>query len=389
MRACWVTGHLRAYHSARLRQQRLLPRWRPLPIVLAGALGLLVGSLAQLAAVAHAAPVPAGRTAFGAVAADAAVGTGVAANVAVVRPAGASRQAPHVDWSARRLVASGVGRAPAEVVVLAEAFPLAEQAAKESAVAALRELLCTSGLLPPAVAQALRQAAPTGVAMSAEMAGGPLSGRQAPALAAAQQPASAREDQEMVAAIQVALGRAEAAETTYLADGSVELTAALPLDGGEGGLGEAWLIWQRQRTRSPAQARQSAGGPPLAVAATRARRPRPSDARPPSGIVIEARGVALQPGLWPEVVRSSTGQAVYGAQCLPAEMLRAFGVALFVRSMEAALRDPRVADRAMIVRASAAVPGKSTQVVVNDADADAIAALPALLREGRVVFVTD
>lgn len=300
----------------------------------------------------------------------------------VTEPATVSATGAYIDWSARELFAWGEGRAPREVPLLVEALPLAEQAALEAARASMRHLLAHASLLPARLSQQLGGEVPLVVSAPSRGTLRSLLGRLLKGGSDERQDTQAVYDQAVLYAIGHALDVGRAAQTAYADDGSVQLQLRLPLDGGRGGLGEAWM---RLRPRVP--------GDDAPAKRERRANALPSTARPPTGIVVQARGLGATPSLWPRLVRGASGCAqnhsLYGHEQMSDEMLRSYGVAPFVRSIETALRAPRVADRAMLVRAGGLCPNTHSTLWIDEADADAIEAEEELLREGRVVIVVD
>jgi hypothetical protein len=70
-------------------------------------------------------------------------------------------------------------------------------------------------------------------------------------------------------------------------------------------------------------------------------------------------------------------------------MLRQYGTAGYSRSMDAALKDNRVADKPLIVRATKVSDAASSDLVLQAADAAKVAGLASLLAQGRVIIVID
>ncbi|HSB21134.1 MAG TPA: hypothetical protein VLD85_14085 [Anaeromyxobacteraceae bacterium] len=147
----------------------------------------------------------------------------------------------------------------------------------------------------------------------------------------------------------------------YFSDGGVEMDVEVPLEG----VAEAVL---------PPAPDAGARPPPAAGGAT--------------GLLVDARGKGVVPGLAPRVLDES-GQEVYSAGTVAPEARKSRGPVAYARDPDAARRDlaERIGDRPMVVRALRA---DGADVVIADADADALRkAPPAFLSEGRVVIVTD
>ena len=110
-----------------------------------------------------------------------------------------------------------------------------------------------------------------------------------------------------------------------------------------------------------------------------------------SGLVVDAKGIGLQPAMTPGIV-DENGRQVYGELYASREFAVQQGMCRYFRDLEAARRAPRVGDRPLMVRGlRTAGPGK-THVVINNADADKIRSASkhlTLLRKCQVVLVVD
>jgi hypothetical protein len=159
----------------------------------------------------------------------------------------------------------------------------------------------------------------------------------------------------------------KALDTRYYADGGVDLVVELPLDGP---LAEALM----GTAGAASEAAASAGAGPSAQENT--------------GVVVNAKGLKALPALAPRLL-DEAGSEVYGPARVAKDMLRQYGTAGYSRSMDAALKDNRVADKPLIVRATRVADGASTDLVLQAADAAKVAAMANLLAQGRVIIVLD
>src|SRR5258707_742509 len=85
------------------------------------------------------------------------------------------------------------------------------------------------------------------------------------------------------------------------------------------------------------------------------RRPSPRhSSRPPlrpkfTGLVIDARKLKVVPALEPRLLDES-GRVIHGAGVLSAESRKTAGVASYFHRMDEALKDPRVADKPLLIK---------------------------------------
>ena len=156
-------------------------------------------------------------------------------------------------------------------------------------------------------------------------------------------------------------------DTRYFADGGVDIVAELPLDGAS-----ADVLF-------PPPPQPVAAGPGAVPAA-------PQDT---TGVIINARGLKVVPSLAPRLLDEG-GQELYGPSFVNRELLRQHGSASFMRSLDAAQRDARVADKAVVVRAvKVLTEGGATDLVVVAADGQKLTELRGVLAQGRVIIVMD
>lgn len=141
----------------------------------------------------------------------------------------------------------------------------------------------------------------------------------------------------------------------YFSDGGVEVDVEVPLDA----IGEAVL--------------------PKAAAA-----PAPAG---PTSLVVDAAGLAVAPALAPRLL-DEAGRELYGPASLGDAARRGAGVAAYAPGLEAARRDlaARLGDQPLVVKA---VRSQGSDLVLGADAAQALAARPAFLAEGRVVILTD
>jgi len=170
-------------------------------------------------------------------------------------------------------------------------------------------------------------------------------------------------------------------EMMQAADGSpwVEVTLALPLDGGDGLTG-AVAEWS-ERSRGAATA-------PVEATATEAR----SAAAPGyTGLIVDLGGFGARPAMMPRI-STANGVELYGPGKVTRDYLVQQGLAGYAKSLEQARRVSRVGIRPLIVRAGGVDGDNRTDAVVSAADAGRILAADAaagFLAQCRVVFIVN
>lgn len=105
-----------------------------------------------------------------------------------------------------------------------------------------------------------------------------------------------------------------------------------------------------------------------------------------TGLVIDARGLKLQPALSPRVL-GDDGKPVYSVDTLSPEARRTTGVASYVQSLDEAKKVARVGDKPLVLKATKA---EGTDVVLASDDSKKLKEINAgFLAEGRVVIVLN
>jgi hypothetical protein len=148
----------------------------------------------------------------------------------------------------------------------------------------------------------------------------------------------------------------------YYSDGGVEIDVEVPL---QGALSDALL--PHGGTAAAADGGAGAG----AVTA----------------LVVDARGLSVQPALAPRV-RDEAGREVYGPGSLDAEGRRAGGTAGYAADLASATRTlgERVGASPLVVKA---VRADGADLVISAADAARLGDAPAFLARGHVVILAD
>jgi hypothetical protein len=104
-----------------------------------------------------------------------------------------------------------------------------------------------------------------------------------------------------------------------------------------------------------------------------------------TGLVIDARKLKVVPALEPRLLDSS-GQVLYGVESLSADARKTAGVASYAHSIDQAQRDPRVADKPLVLRA-ANVQG--SDLIVGEDERKKMGEGLSFLADGRVIILAD
>ena len=102
-----------------------------------------------------------------------------------------------------------------------------------------------------------------------------------------------------------------------------------------------------------------------------------------TGIVFDARKLKVVPALLPRVL-DDAGEVVYSIATLSPEARRSAGVCGYARRVEDALKDPRVADKPLVVKVAKT---DGSDVVIAAAERKKLAESAAVLADGRVIIV--
>lgn len=103
-----------------------------------------------------------------------------------------------------------------------------------------------------------------------------------------------------------------------------------------------------------------------------------------TGLVVDVRGLGVQPVLAPRLVDES-GRVLYGIEMLPEATRKTTGVAGWYRSADAASRAHSVGDAPLVLKATRA---QGSDLVLGATEARALVELPpGVLSEGRVTIV--
>jgi hypothetical protein len=102
-----------------------------------------------------------------------------------------------------------------------------------------------------------------------------------------------------------------------------------------------------------------------------------------TGLLIDARKLKVVPALEPRLLDES-GNVLHGAGVLGAESRKTAGVASYFRRMDEATKDPRVADKPLLIKGK---KSHGSDIVLGADQRKRIAENASLLTSGRVIIV--
>jgi hypothetical protein len=159
---------------------------------------------------------------------------------------------------------------------------------------------------------------------------------------------------------------ARVVNTRYLSDGAVEVTVEVPM---AGPLSQTIL----PPTSFGTQAVPKAGNPVY------------------TGIVFDSRGLNLRPAMAPKVL-DEDGREVYGSAFVSQEWATKYGILGYVKDLDAAKQNDRVAANPLVVKAVKTTGAGSNDVVIGNADAQGLRDMSknlSFLEQCRVLVVVD
>jgi len=115
--------------------------------------------------------------------------------------------------------------------------------------------------------------------------------------------------------------------------------------------------------------------------------PEPTKPKTPkfTGIVFDARKLKVAPALLPRVLDDSA-EVVYSIGTLSATARKTAGVCGYFRRLEDALKDPRVADKPLVIKV---VKAEGSDIVISREQRKKLADSSAVLADGRVIIVGE
>jgi len=112
---------------------------------------------------------------------------------------------------------------------------------------------------------------------------------------------------------------------------------------------------------------------------------------PYTGLIVDARGVEVRPALAPKIVDEDLKE-IYGSAYVSREHAVHQGMCGYMRDIQAAQRDPRVANDPLTVKGLRTHGSGQCDLVISNADASRLRAVSehlSFLRQCRVIIVVD
>jgi hypothetical protein len=110
-----------------------------------------------------------------------------------------------------------------------------------------------------------------------------------------------------------------------------------------------------------------------------------------TGLIIDCRGIPLSPAMVPMII-GEDGQVVYGTAYVSRDHALQEGMAAYARGLAKARHNPRVGPNPLMVKGLRTVKGRSSDIVISNADAGKIkgeGSNISFLHRGRVLFVME
>lgn len=152
-------------------------------------------------------------------------------------------------------------------------------------------------------------------------------------------------------------------DTKYYSDGGVDVVVQVSLDG---------VLLETLVPPAATPAKAAAAG----------------DAGGVTGIVVNAKGLGAQPALVPRFL-DEAGKELYGAATVSAEAAKANGYASYTKSLDQAMKHPKVGAKALVIKATKLGAAGGSDLVLNAEEAAKLAKVASILASGKVIIVTD
>ncbi len=257
----------------------------------------------------------------------------------VIEPSGSSGE---VDWTTSVITAVGIGAPPAQLANATQARAMAERAAQ---VSAYRNLLDA--------VKGVRINSTTTVENFIETSD------------------VIRTD------INGIIQGATMMDKKYMSDGSVEITVGMKLTGA---LADEFLTKTAPMTKSSVTFQAGATAPPADV-----------DGQLYTGLIVDARGLDVRPAMAPKIMNED-GKEIYGSATISRDYAVREGMAEYLKDLNAAQTNPRVADKPLLVKAVKVSGGARADLTISNADATALQSAAqnlSMLEKCRVILVID
>jgi hypothetical protein len=111
---------------------------------------------------------------------------------------------------------------------------------------------------------------------------------------------------------------------------------------------------------------------------------KPVSASSNSGLIVDAKGLKVQPALAPHLLDES-GKPVYGVENIASDSVKQHGVAGYLKGLDDAKKNALVGEKPLVVKA---IKVSGTDLTLSNADAAKVRDA-SFLSEGRVIIVAD
>jgi len=244
-----------------------------------------------------------------------------------------------INWTAGYIEAAGIGVAPDQTVAKINARPVALRAAKENASSYLLEMIKN---VQVDSARKIKD-----FMMESETVNTQINGM---------------------------VQRAMIADQLYMPDGTVEVKIRVPI---YGELSNVILpaAFARMNLKNQSSSDASAAPPTVMY----------------SGIVVDARGTGIKPAMIPRIF-DEVGKEIYSLASVDIQYAVRQGVSGYVRDLEAAKQNQRVAVNPLTVKALKSAGDSKTDIVISSADSGQIknaVQSELLFKQCRVLIVVD
>lgn len=175
------------------------------------------------------------------------------------------------------------------------------------------------------------------------------------------------------AEVQGVLQHSQVVDISYMSDGSVEATVAMPLTGA---LTDLVLPKTKGKPESPTP-QETPSRPAKGVTYT--------------GLVVDARGFRVKPAMSPRIL-DEDGNEVYGSASVSREYAVQQGMAGYAKDLSAAKKNERVTDNPITVKGLRAASSGQTDIIISNEDATLIrsaAQESSFLEKCRVMIVLN
>ena len=159
---------------------------------------------------------------------------------------------------------------------------------------------------------------------------------------------------------------ARVVNTRYLSDGAVEVTVEIPMAG------------PLTQTVLPPTSFGTQSVPKEGSAVY-------------TGVVFDSRGLSIRPAMAPKVL-DEDGREVYGSAFVSAEWAAKYGIVGYVKDLDAAKKNDRVAANPLVVKAVKISGSGGSDLVISNADAQGLKDMSknlSFLEQCRVLIVVD